>query len=127
VSSPCSFSLSRYSLLALVPKENERTGIFEFPDPPMSFDQDLRTQERMPMDLKYLRFKQRVVLAEMMKGKALSVLKSQGLLDRPRRARPRAQKRAKTMTPNVVMEHSRTTLAVSMPPPEKPDARQLPE
>ena len=152
----------------------------------------------MPLDLQYLRMKQRIVLAEMMKGNSIStisqeqqlsrntiyywmrhdaafiaavnawrrrarqevgdqllllstramnnvrravydnnlqasltVLKSQGLLTRRQRPKPRNKKSSAKLTPNVVMEHSRTTVAMAMPtPPSLParaEVRQLPD
>jgi hypothetical protein len=186
-------------MLARFPKEIEYCGEPPtIPEPPMSFDEDLRSQEKMPLDLQYLRMKQRIVLMEMMKGTSIStisqeqqisrntiyywmrhdaafiaavnawrrrarqevgdqllllstramnnvrravydnnlqasltVLKSQGLLTPRKRPKPRDKKSSAKMTPNVVMEHSRTTLAMNMPtPPTLPanaQVRQLPD
>ena len=186
-------------MLARLPEELEYGGEpLTIPEPPMSFDEDLRSQEKMPLDLQYLRMKQRIVLAEMMKGNSIStiskeqeisrntiyywmrhdaafiaavnawrrrarqevgdqllllssramnnvrhavynnnlqasltVLKSQGLLSRRKRFKPRDKKSSASIAPNVVMEHSRTTVAVAMPtPPALPanaEVRQLPD
>jgi len=166
------------------------------PEPPASFDEDLRTSKHFPMEKSFLRINQRRVLDRIMSGSSISkiaedlqiarttiyywmrhdeafiaavtawrrrarqqaadelvvmteramstlrravydgnlqaaalVLKSQGLLERKRPARPRAKKSTTRMTPNVVMEHRRTTVAVSVPTKslEKREMRQLPE
>ena len=61
----------------------------------------------------------------------LTVLKSQGLLTRRQKPKPRDKKPSAKLTPNVVLEHSRTTVAVAMPtPPALPantGVRQLPD
>jgi len=186
-------------MLARLPEELEYGGEpLTIPEPPMSFDEDLRSQEKMPLEQQFLRMNQRIVLGEMMEGKSIStisqerqisrnaiyywmrhdaafiaavnawrrrarrevgdqllllstramnnvrravydnnlqasltVLTSQGLLTRRQRPKPRDKKQAAKMTPNVVMEHSRTTVAVAMPtPPALPanaQVRQLPD
>src|SRR5437763_13482531 len=57
---------------------------------------------------------------------ALAILKSQGLLEGPRKASRRREADPQPMTPNLVMQHSRTTVAVNMPT-EKAEARALPD
>ena len=60
---------------------------------------------------------------------ALAILKSQGVLNAPDKPARRRGSGAEALTPNVVMEHRRTTVAVNMPTKalEKPEVRQLPD